>query len=84
MIGFRSHLSRIWRIRWFTLLVVAIQNSVSAFAVDDGISILDAPGYKIPFAADICTECASMATLATDLREERARDSSNDLNPISK
>ena len=81
MIGFRTHLSRIWRTRWSTLLAVAIQNSVSAFAVDDGTSILDAPGYKIPFAADICTECASIATLASDIRAERARDSSNNLNP---
>ena len=61
---------------------MAIYNSVSAFAVDDGTTILDAPGYKIPFAADICTECASMATLATDMREERARDFSNELNSI--
>ena len=81
MIGFRTHLNRIWRTRWSTLLAVAIQNSVSAFAVDDGTSILDAPGYKIPFAADICTECASIATLASDIRAERARDSSDDLNP---
>ena len=50
-----------WSQRRSALLAIAMQNSANTFTVDDGTSVLDAHGFKVPFSVDVNIEIGSVS-----------------------
>ena len=59
--AFRGLAARTWRARWLTILSVAVQDSVAASLVGEGLSLLEAPSGPPPEDTEVLMDLALLA-----------------------
>ena len=56
----RQQAARMWRVRWTTMLAVAVQDAVAATLVNDGARLLDAASSPAPPSSEVWVDAVAL------------------------